>query len=149
MRGSIQVQDKPTNGFAFTHAVLQELKRAERYSTFLSCGLLELGSLADQHQVSPEQLIQAVSEHVRHNVREVDSVTALDNQRLAFLLPETSRQGAEVAISRMSDVIRRRVAELTEKQVDDFIPLKVASFPDSSGTRTIKEFLKEIGTLSS
>ena len=143
------MQDKPISGFAFTHAVLQELKRAERYSTFLSCGILELGSLAEQHQLSPEQLITAVREHVRRNVREVDQVTALDDKRLAFLLPETSRQQAEVAISRMSDVVRRRLAELTQTSIDDFIPLQIASFPDSSGTKTIKEFLKDIGTLSS
>jgi hypothetical protein len=149
MRGSIQVQDKPTSGFAFTHAVLQELKRAERYSTFLSCGILELGTLADNHRINPGELIDAVREHVRRNIREVDSVTALDDRRLAFLLPETSRQGAEVAISRMTEVVRRRLADITRQSVDDFVPLTMASFPDSSGTGTIKEFLKKIGTLSS
>ena len=76
----------------------------------------------------------------------LDKVTlraGLDHKRLAVLFPETPRQGAEVATRRLAELVREQMSEVTGKQFNKTVPVEIASYPDTGGTKTLDEFLKE------
>ena len=88
----------------FRDQALLELKRAERYRNFLSLLVLNLSEFLatvgkrkiDSPKKAQEFIIQAIN-RLKISSRETDIISPLDNSRLAMLLPETDRGGAEMA----------------------------------------------------
>lgn len=125
----------------FLEKVGLELKRAERYSVFVSLVVLDLSFLTTYFGPEASGLIRRLHRTARVNVREIDSVSVVDGDKLVLLLPETPRQGAEIAGRRVSEVLQDELSRSGEELDDRIIPLEMASYPDAAGARTIADFL--------
>ena len=122
-----------------------ELSRAERYRIFICLTELDLGFTREIFgEEESRRLMERVHEVVRNNVRDCDYSAFVNGYSLCLLFPETSRQGAEVASRRVSEVIRKELARHTDRPMETVIPVELASYPDAAGAKTIKEFLKEL-----
>jgi GGDEF domain-containing protein len=128
----------------FTQKVEVELNRAERYRVFVSLTVLDLGSVEVMAGERASEVLQDVALGIREAVRTCDHVALLHHNYLAVLLPETPRQGAEVAGSRLAGIARTKLSALLGNGGAGVIPVEIASYPDTAGARTLAGFLEEL-----
>jgi len=121
-----------------------ELHRAERYRVFVSLTVLDLGFVRQAAGDRFSAIMETLSGLVQSNIRTCDYIAQLDDSRLGLLLPETSRQGAEIAVKRLSEVIRTHLAASINEDVREVIPVEIASYPDTGGAKTLSGFLEEL-----
>ncbi len=133
---------------SFFERVGLELKRAERYRLFVSLIVLDLSSVHSVNRDQSPQLLSDLVQVVRENIRVIDNVSVLANHRVALLLPETSRQGAEIAARRLSELIRSSLTQQASGGIDDTIPLEMVSYPDAAGAKTVTDFLRDLSEQS-
>jgi len=129
---------------AFLDQVGLELKRAERYRAFLSLTVLDLG-FAKESMPDGEcaRLMDKLHEMTRRRVRVCDTISLADGCRLCLLLPETSRQGAEATVKRISEEVSAELSRYLDSNEEPTIPVELASYPDAAGAKTILQFLEE------
>ncbi|MBU0983715.1 MAG: GGDEF domain-containing protein [candidate division Zixibacteria bacterium] len=129
---------------AFIDTAGVELHRAERYRVFVSLSVIDLDfvrSLAgDKFDEAKQRMVKAV----RESIRACDSVALVGEHCLSVLFPETSRQGAEIAIRRLSDLVRSELSSLVGREVKDVVPVEMASYPDTAGAKALSVFLTEL-----
>ena len=127
----------------FVYQMNRELKRAERYRIFVSLLLVDLKSIKG---VSADVLPSAheIADRIKPHMREIDIVAEVYENRVGVLLPETSRQGAEVAARRVGDVVKAALAELTSGSTEPSVTIEMASYPDAAGARSLEEYLSEL-----
>jgi len=135
----------------FRDLALLELKRAERYRNFLSLLVLNLSEFlatAGRRKIdSPQKAHQFISQainRIKHGARETDIISAIDNSRLALLLPETDQKGAAVAAERFRELVSELMSEILELDYDFRIPLEVTSFPGSPDKKSLRMRLTDI-----
>ena len=133
----------PTKPNQFISRVVTELQRAERYSIFVSLTIFDLSMLGDSTPSHIDKEIDRVCGVIRNNVRSVDFVGLLPNALVGMLLPETSRQGAEIVVKRVVSLVKEQIANNIEGGLSDFMPLEIASYPDAGGSRTVRDFLQD------
>jgi hypothetical protein len=134
----------------FAAQIDYELKRSERYRCFLSLVVINIGPVmdlsmkgtADARDKRHEFLEKAVMV-IRGAVRAVDAVSDSARTRIGLLLPETSRQGAEATVRRVSQTLAGFCSDYFKKPADYFFPIEISSFPDASGTRSIASYVDE------
>lgn len=129
------------NGFA--KKVQLELKRASRYRTFISLIIIDLSSL-NSFDEDTTPTLEELTTAVRSNIRETDEAATLDGNRIGLLVPETSRQGAEIAARRIHEVVKTRLNGIVSLNGTHPVRLEIASFPDAGGNRTVAEFIEEL-----
>ncbi len=127
----------------FVERVGEELQRAERYRIFVSLVVLDLDSLKKDRAREAAEFDRLVK-LIKGNTRSIDSATLVNSHKMAVLLPETPRQGAEIAARRVTELIRQSFPAGFNENVDQVIPLEMASFPDAAGAKTVKEILGEL-----
>jgi len=133
---------------SFTVKVVAELKRAERYRFFVSLVALDLSFIRTLFGDNSHQVVSTLLETVQINTRVIDNLSLIGGLKLVLLLPETSRQGAEIAARRLSELIRTSLSSHSDRKIEDMIPLEMASFPDAAGTKTVKDFVRELSEQS-
>ena len=121
-----------------------ELHRAERYRVFVSLTVLDLEFVRRAVGERLLMVMKDLSELVQSSIRACDYIAQLDDSHLGLLLPETSRQGAEIAVKRLSDVIRGHLSKVLNEEVREVIPVEIASYPDTGGAKTLAGFLEEL-----
>lgn len=119
-----------------------ELKRARRYSIFVSMVVLDLSGLGETEKGEKSQVLERLIDLLKNNIREIDRVAAIDDSRIALLFPETSRQGAEVVSRRLMEQVKDVVAREGEKSA--LVPMEMVSYPDAAGARSMSEFLEDL-----
>ncbi len=127
----------------FVERVGEELQRAERYRIFVSLVVLDLDSLKKDSARETAEFDRLVK-LIKGNTRSIDSAALVNSRKMAVLLPETPRQGAEIAARRVTELIRQSYPADFNGNVDQVIPLEMASFPDAAGAKTVKEILSEL-----
>ncbi len=127
----------------FVERVGEELQRAERYRIFVSLVVLDLDSLKKDRAREAAEFDRLVN-LIKGNTRSIDSAALVNSHKMAVLLPETPRQGAEIAARRVTELIRQSFPVDFNENVDPVIPLEMASFPDAAGAKTVKEILSEL-----
>ena len=127
----------------FVERVGEELQRAERYRIFVSLVVLDLDSLKKDTARETAEFDRLVN-LIKGNTRSIDSAALVNSHKMAVLLPETPRQGAEIAARRVTELIRQSFPADFNENVDQVIPLEMASFPDAAGAKTVKEILGEL-----
>ncbi|MEA2030755.1 MAG: hypothetical protein U9N55_04065 [candidate division Zixibacteria bacterium] len=132
----------------FVDRVGLELKRAERYSVFVSLVVLDLSFLQKQFGPDATGLVEQVCEAIREKMRDIDSVSSLGTFKIGLLLPETQRQGAETVSHRVGEHIHDILSSKDSYASDKVIPIEMASYPDTAGNRTIKQFLEDTAEAS-
>ena len=127
----------------FIHRVDVELKRAQRYQIFVSLLVYDIAFVNQLNQNESKKIQTDILSAVHDKIRAIDDVSLLDSSKIALLLPETNRQGAEIASRRISSVLKEILTEYKEEKVSEVISPEMASYPDAAGTRTIKDFLSD------
>ncbi|UCE23237.1 MAG: hypothetical protein JSU74_07985 [Candidatus Zixiibacteriota bacterium] len=127
----------------FLDRVNIELKRAERYRIFVSVIVLDVGFVQSSFPNQTSSVMTELRSVIQKNVRAIDNVSLLTPSKLGLLFPETTRQGAEIASRRISDLVRTRLSELSNQDYEQVIPLEMASYPDAAGAKSITDFLRE------
>ncbi len=102
----------------------KELKRAERYLSFVSLITFECVPI---NEIGNEKLKEKAGEVVERCVRETDLVGISDSNGIAVLLVETPRRGAEKAAERIATQLTELC--LKEKGKNKLV-IKVHSFPE-------------------
>ena len=132
----------------FLNQVGIELKRAERYRVFISLIVIDLGFVDDLFKGKSSDIMDKITNLARDNIRGSDIISNINNRCLAILFPETSRQGAELTLKRLSEIIRKSLTEITETSIDKVIPLEMTSYPDTAGAKSINAFLEDLAEKS-
>jgi hypothetical protein len=133
----------------FVERVGRELQRAERYRIFVSLIVLDFNTLKTNSDGCETTDTAKLIDLVTGNTRSVDYTVLIDTGKVAVLLPETPRQGAEVAGRRVVELIRTKFPNATSDSGDFVIPLQMASFPDAAGARTVQEMLSDLAPVES
>ncbi len=128
---------------SFLSKVDLELKRAERYSVFVSLVVFDLTFLKDQFGPDAPGAVRRLFASTRTKVREIDQVSIIDDYKLVLLLPETPRQGAEIAGRRVNELLRDLLSQEVAESAERIIPMEMASYPDAAGARSIADFLRD------
>jgi GGDEF domain-containing protein len=132
----------------FINRVDYELKRAERYSIFMSLVVYDISFLKDKTDVNYSKLSEALYKSISKKVRVIDIISLIGDNQIALLFPETNRQGAEIVSKRVDQVINDYVKKFNSGKKDFVIPMEMASYPDTAGTTTISQFLQEYGNFN-
>ena len=127
----------------FLDRVDNELKRAERYRIFISLIVLDVDFIQTAFPQQSESVLSDIMGLVQKSIRAIDNISMLSPYKLGLLFPETTRQGAEIASKRISEIIKDKLSELNDKKLDQVIPLEMASYPDAAGAKSITDFLQE------
>jgi GGDEF domain-containing protein len=147
MNTSKTLTNQPSYG-AFANKVEMELNRAERYRVFVSLTVLDLGPAREAVGDKVFELMTDLVSGVKNAVRACDYVELIEGHCLAVLLPETPRQGAEIAARRLADIIQGKFSESIGQPIDKVIPVEIASYPDTAGAKTVTGFLEELSKKS-
>jgi len=119
----------------------QELKRAERYCEFLSLVIIDITSLSkftektNKITKKTQGLQRNLEDMVREGVRETDIVSQFENNRLALLLPETPKEGADCAYKRLKEEIKAFASSFFRIPQEWEAPAEIVSFPDKEDGR--------------
>ncbi len=120
-----------------------ELKRAQRYQIFVSLLVYDLSFLSEAKSDNELSLKDIILQAITQAIRTIDNVTLLASDKIALLLPETNRQGAEIASKRITSVVAECLkAQNLEPEFQTVSP-QMASYPDAAGMKTIKDFLTD------
>ena len=129
---------------SFLDQVAMELQRAERYRAFLSLMVLDMGFAKESlGETGCTKLMERLRELMQRRIRVCDTISLADGCRLCLLLPETSRQGAETTVKRISEEISAELSRYLDNNDEPTIPVELSSYPDAAGARTILQFLEE------
>ena len=127
----------------FLDRVDNELKRAERYRIFISLIVLDVGFIDSIFPGQTTEIMGDIVDAVKKHIRAIDNVAVLQPSKLGLLFPETTRQGAEIASRRITELIKTRLSERRNGRLDQIIQLEMASYPDAAGAKSIDDFLRE------
>ncbi|MHB9111271.1 MAG: response regulator [Thermoleophilia bacterium] len=126
----------------FEKRLAEEVKRAQRYSLDFSLMLIELDSpagLAPSHA----QRLAALTEILRSNVRAADPLTRYDTCLFGLLLPETTKDAAFQAASKVVELVReKRIIGADGKVIP--LTVSVAVTGDHGGTRTPDQLVENL-----
>ena len=124
-----------------------ELKRAERYRVFVTMIRFDLSVIDKLFPEKSESVLNEMVNFAQSKIRGSDMISSTQRS-IAILIPETPRQGAEVTSRRLSEMFRQRLSEMATSEIEDVIPLEMASYPDTAGARPMADFLEELAELS-
>jgi GGDEF domain-containing protein len=130
-----EVYSKPEN---FLSRVNQELKRAQRYLSFVSylnIDTQKLG-LTDDTAVNMQNpdLLNRLRKHIRNAVRQTDLISGVTNGKLSVLLVETNREGAEIVKDRLRESIKYFLHEVVDSPMNWKVNIDSGSFPGDENT---------------
>lgn len=127
----------------FINQVDIELKRAQRYQIFVSLLVYDLSFLSNNNTESEKSLREKLLQAISQTVRAIDNVSMLAADKIALLLPETNRQGAEIASRRISSVLKECLDSNSENHTVETVAPEMASYPDAAGMKSIKDYLTD------
>lgn len=142
-----EMTDNLYNVDTFLNQTSIELKRAERYRVFVTLIVFDLSFLDEMFGDRKPEVLDSIVKLAQSSIRGSDIISHI-NGSMALLIPETPRQGAEITSRRLSSLIRAKVSEFAGCDVEDIIPLEMASYPDTAGAKTLPEFLTELADRS-
>ena len=137
----------------FSLRAVQELKRAERYSEFISLILIDmekwLGPLSKKQKEAflPGNWEKELYDLITRETRQTDVVSGLEKHKMALLLTETSPEGAKVLAKRLTQEIALILAAERKKLLDPKAMMKIVSFPDK--VKGKEKFLSVVKVLQS
>lgn len=124
-----------------------ELQRAERYRVFVTVIRFDLSVLDRLFPERSSEMLQEMVHFAQEQIRGSDMISST-KRSIALLIPETPRQGAEVTSRRLSELFRQQLSTLAKTEIEEVIPLEMASYPDSAGARPMASFLEELAVMS-
>ena len=123
----------------------EEMKRAKRYTQFLSIVLISVDSLSEEIKKNG---IESVAEKLRHfgnfikaNLRDTDILSQVKPGILALILPETNIEGANSLSERLKEqiLLAYSEADLNKVKEEKALSIGIAAYPTDA--RMIEELL--------
>jgi diguanylate cyclase (GGDEF)-like protein len=97
------------NGRAFFELARREINRSRRYKevfTFVYLDVDDFKSINDNYgHAEGDELLRAVTETIKENLRNVDIITRMGGDEFAILMPETDHKGASVVMPRLRSLL--------------------------------------------
>ena len=121
-----------------------ELMRAERYRVFVSLVVLDISAVGRLDEGERTLVAGEIENLIKSSIRGCDYFSICGRGCLMALFPETSRQGAETAGRRLGEKIRSKISELTQRRIDEVVPLEMASYPDAAGAQSVSALLHDL-----
>jgi two-component system cell cycle response regulator len=133
------------NRRALSQKLVQEMERADRYQTLLTCLMVDIDSfksINDEHgHLIGDRVLRSLANLLKREVRTVDVLARFGGEEFVLLLPETAHTGARIFAER---IIRRVAAHdfgEAGRPVHVTISIGVATYPDAQITDS-ESFLK-------
>ena len=130
-----EICDKPDY---FLSRVNQELKRAQRYLSFVSYLNIDTQKLGSNEEpvinMQNPDLLNKLRKHIRKAVRQTDLISGFNNGKLSVLLVETNKEGAEIVKNRLRDSIKYFLHEIVESPMNWKVNIDSGSFPGNEST---------------
>ena len=133
------------NRRALSDKIVQEMERAERYGTVLTCLMVDIDEfkrINDEHgHLTGDRVLRSLANLLKREQRAVDVLARYGGEEFTLLLPETGPTGARIFAER---IIRRVAAHdfgEAGRPVHVTISIGVATFPDERITDP-ESFLK-------
>jgi GGDEF domain-containing protein len=133
----------------FASLVRYELKRSERYCSFVSLLSIALGSLDERLErkfpaddVGADCFVDQLFRAIKSAVRATDIVSSISRDRVGLLLVETPRDGAVVLAQRLRDHLSHFFDHAGKVTSGVDIRIEVGSFPDDAASieRMLRDF---------
>jgi two-component system cell cycle response regulator len=122
------------NRRALSDKLVQEMERAERYGTVLTCLMVDIDEfklINDEHgHLAGDRVLRSLANLLKREQRAVDVLARYGGEEFTLLLPETGPTGARIFAER---IIRRVAAHdfgESGRPVHVTISIGVATFPD-------------------
>ena len=136
----------------FALVVRRELKRSERYCSFVSMLTITLEGLDERLEKkfpadldTASRFVARLTEAIRSTVRSTDIVSSLDRNRIGLLLVETPRDGASVLANRLRRRLTRFLNQTGELTSALKIRIRIGSFPGEDN-RKIERMLRDFAS---
>ncbi len=134
----------------FASLVRHELKRSERYCSFVSILSIFLERLNERLEwkfpadiTNADDFIVQLWQAIKSAVRATDVVSSVSNDRVGLLLVETPKDGAMVVAHRLRDHLSHFFNGAGDLTSATNIKIEVGSFPDD--IRSIERILIDFG----
>lgn len=141
-----------SNHSDFALVVRHELRRSERYCSFVSMLTVVLEGLDERLERkfpadydTASNFVTRLTEAIRATVRSTDIVSGLDRDRVGLLLVETPRDGATVLANRLQQRLMRFLKQTGELTSAMKVRIKIGSFPGEDN-RKIERMLREFAS---
>ncbi len=119
----------------------EELKRAERYSDFLSLVVIDITSLVKfarkygvRNFAFPGEFLESLEAMIRKSVRETDLISGFEKNKLGLLLFETPLDGANSLVKRLGEKIKDFLSGSVRTPESWQPPIEIASFPEEENS---------------
>jgi len=93
----------------FQLALKREIKRAERHNLHFSVVEIVLGNVLKIREKASDfnlnEFLRIMASKLRENVREIDLIARLDEEKLGLILPKTEKLGAYIITERINSLI--------------------------------------------
>jgi len=131
----------------------QELKRAERYCEYLSCLTITMtseGRVSEAAEIlnchNRQEMLEGLRRVIKRSIRQTDVASSFEGNRLALLLVETPRNGANALSSRLQENIQNFLLSNVASEDDWKVSFTIVSFPDNVNTK--EDFLGHLDSLT-
>ena len=139
------------NSRSLVETVDLEKSRASRYEKIFSLVVADLPSPAEMSRRAKRNFLTDLGDRVERSVRNVDhAVHATDggSEVLAFVLPETSAEGARTFAAKLVEQVASLAAEHSVKLDLSAVSTSAATFPDDpAGVETMTARFREIAAV--
>jgi hypothetical protein len=117
----------------FKTRVLEEIKRARRYASFVSLISVDFSHIDSVGEIEKftnfEDFMASMRKFVRRSVRETDLISSTSQHRILILLVETPIEGAMVVSGRLKKTLRYFLCDNIKSPLNWRVPIKEYNFP--------------------
>ena len=126
-----------SNSALFKARAIEEIKRARRYSSFLSLISVDLSHIDTVGEMEKftnfEDFMSSMRKFVRKSIRETDLISCTPQKHIWILLVETPTEGAMVVSGRLKKTIRYFLCDNIKSPINWRVPIKEYNFPTNLG----------------
>ena len=130
-----------TDHRGFASIVRHELRRSERYCSFVSMVTIMLEKLDERLErkfpvddAKADNFVARLSDAIKSIVRSTDVVSNFDRDRVGLLLVETPMAGATVLARRLEDRLSHFLTSTGELTSAVNVKIEIASYPDDNSS---------------
>ncbi len=120
----------------FKFRALEEIKRVKRYPSFVSLLILDLSHLNNRGEIENYrdlgEFYLSLCGLVRKSIRETDIISSSIRGKIAILLIETPKEGANSLAKRLKKMVKYFLCNNIKSPIDWRVPIKEFSFPHST-----------------
>ncbi|MCD6163445.1 MAG: diguanylate cyclase [candidate division Zixibacteria bacterium] len=122
----------------FLSRVQQELKRAQRYLSFISFIKIDTTRFNKTGDIEIPNLNSETSRRMktllRKTIRQTDIISGFNDGKICILLVETQKDGADIVKNRIQESIKYFLHEMFDSPMNWRVDIRLGSFPDNKST---------------